>query len=100
MVWLENQLKTPGTQHIILTHIYAGAQIKSATQDIKEFWFTNYTDWYFNLIKANKDQLLLEIGGHDHFEDIRVFDDIDPSGISNTLYRNLLIMTGISARNG
>ena len=55
--------------------MYAGAKFNNENHGVKEVWNANYTDWYFNLIKENKDRFLLEIGGHDHYEDVRVYYD-------------------------
>jgi hypothetical protein len=42
-----------------------------------------------------KDQIVIEIGGHDHWEDIRVYENKD-----GDIYRNMIIATGISLDHG
>jgi len=43
------------------------------------------------MLDNNPGKLILEVGGHDHWEDLRSYKDKD-----GHIYRNLLISTGFS----
>jgi len=72
---MEKQLTTKGQKNIVLTHIYAGVKVKKAPHEVTQHFQQKYNDWYFDLVKQNQDQFLLEIGGHDHITDVRVMND-------------------------
>jgi hypothetical protein len=58
-----------------MSHIYAGARFSHNTKGkANQLWQDQYTDEYFRLMKDYKDQIIIEIGGHDHWEDLRFFD--------------------------
>jgi hypothetical protein len=43
------------------------------------------------LVKDYSDKLSIEVGGHDHWEDLRSFQDPE----TGKIYRNLLVATGV-----
>lgn len=51
---------------------------------------------YMDLIEKYQDQIVLEIGGHDHWQDVRYYKS--PGG--KQMYRNLLVATGVSPDHG
>jgi hypothetical protein len=72
-------------------HIYAGARVKhDDSQSVSSMWDKDYNDRYFDLLLKYKDQVMLEVGGHDHWEDIRVYKNKD-----GDIYRNMIIATGV-----
>ena len=82
---------TSQRKYIFITHIYAGARVKSnVTGTPEELWRPKYNKRYFDILSANKDKLIIEVGGHDHWESIRSFEDDDAQ-----VYRNILIPTAI-----
>ena len=78
---------------MIIDHVYAGARRKKGVD--LNLWHTepgmDYQDWYFNLWNKYEKKIILEVGAHDHFEDLRV-DYTDPTHPT----RNLFIPTGIT----
>jgi hypothetical protein len=78
---------------VIFEHIYAGGRGKHKTgEKYEDIWRDDYNKRYFDLLLDNQDKLMLEIGGHDHWEDLRFYQKDDGSAV----YRPLLIGTGIS----
>lgn len=53
-------------------------------------WDKTYNKRYFDMMLEYKDQVVLEVGAHDHWEDVRYYENKDGDA-----YRNLLISTGI-----
>ena len=92
MKWLEAQLKNPsGRKFIILDHIYAGGRFKhDATKKAQSLWSPKYNEWYFDLWDKYKDNIIIELAGHDHWEDVRL------NGNSKVGTRNLIVSTGAS----
>lgn len=92
MLFLEEELKRD-KKFLILDHAYAGARRKNGVN--ANLWHTqqgiDYQDWYFDLFEKNKSKIVLEVAGHDHFEDLRTNYDKD-----GTPFRNLFIATGIT----
>ena len=59
---------------IFLTHIYAGARVKhEETGEIENLWQERYSERYFELLERYGDKLILEVAGHDHWEDLRLY---------------------------
>jgi len=86
-------MKEPSDRkYIFITHIYAGARMEHdkhfATQPL---WKTEHSNRFFKLVKKYSNKLSIEVGGHDHWEDLRSFQD--PR--TGKVYRNLLIATGV-----
>jgi hypothetical protein len=93
--WLTDNLTDDHKQVVIFEHIYAEARGKQATgEKFEELWFSTWNKRYFDLLEANKDNLMIEIAGHDHWEDMRLF--VDSQGKP---FRNLLIGTGIGTNH-
>jgi predicted phosphodiesterase len=90
--WLENVLSEESKQKcLILTHIYSGARLShNKKNDANDLWNAADSKRYFNLAAKYKSKIILEIGAHDHWEDLRVYQNKDEP------YRNLLVSTGIS----
>ena len=77
-------------------HIYAGSRIKhDSSGSVSNLWDATYNQRYFDLLLKYKDKVLLEIGGHDHWEDIRYYKNKD-----GEMYRNLVVATGIGLDHG
>ena len=97
--WLEENLKeaqASGRKFILISHIYAGARVNhDDTQSVSSMWDSDYNSRYFDLLLAYKDQVMLEVGGHDHWEDIRVYKNKH-----GDIYRNLIIATGVGLDHG
>lgn len=78
-----------------MTHIYAGARHKhSSTKGGNNLWNVTDDHKYLSLMKQYKKKIVLEIGAHDHWEDVRVISD------ASGPYRNLFVPTGISMKQG
>lgn len=89
--WLSSNLSKDNHKYVIFEHIYAGGRGKhSNALKYEDLWTASYDDNYFDLLEKNRDRLMLEIAGHDHWEDLRVFEDAN-----GELYRNLLVLTGV-----
>ena len=63
-----------GRRFLFLTHIYAGARVKHEdTGEIENLWQERYSERYFELLERYGDKLILEVAGHDHWEDLRLY---------------------------
>jgi len=71
MKWLAKNLEDKSHKYILISHIYAGSRFNEKKEGLT--WLEKYNDMFFSLTKKNKDQIMLEIGGHDHWEDLRYF---------------------------
>ena len=58
---------------------------------MEDLWRADYKDRYFDLLLKYKDSLVIEMAGHDHWEDLRYEEDS-----TGNLYRNLFIAGGMS----
>lgn len=58
---------------------------------MQDLWGNDYKNRYFDMLLKYKDQLIIELAGHDHWEDLRYYEDSDGNA-----YRNLFIATGVS----
>lgn len=75
-----------------MDHIYAAGRWKHKTHPkANSLWLSDYSKWYWDLIEQYQSQIIIEIGGHDHWEDLRIFDR-DTKGP----LRNLLVAVGVS----
>ena len=93
--WIENNLKS-GRNYVLLDHIYAGARFKhDTTEKPSELWYTKFNDWYFDLMDTYKSKIVIEIAGHDHFQDVRTFYRATKGAI-----RNLIVAPGVSPDHG
>ena len=91
LTWLETNLKNKDKKNLMFYHMYAGGRIKhNTTQKSQMIWDKTYNKRYFDLMLEYKDQVLLEVGAHDHWEDLRYYENKDGDA-----YRNLLISTGV-----
>lgn len=90
MKWLSKSLaKGPS---LIFTHIYAGSSLKYGGHGSADYrWKKSWTGKYFALMNKYKKNVILEVGAHDHFEDLRY--NVDKKGKP---MRPLLISTGVS----
>ena len=96
MTWIENQLKREDRSFVLLDHIYAGARFKhDTTQKPSELWYSSFNDWYFDLMDTYKARIVIEIAGHDHFQDVRAFYRANKGPI-----RNLVVAPGVSPDHG
>lgn len=97
MLWLQSEFsKSPDTHFILQSHIYAGARFKhEAKTKESDLWFSTNNDHYFDLFEANQKQIVIEIAGHDHWEDVRVFNR-DTKGAM----RNIFIAAAVSPDHG
>lgn len=59
------------------------------------YWNADWYKKYFDMVKKHKDRIVIELAGHDHWEDLRMISDID-----GTEYRNLFIATGVTLIDG
>jgi len=72
-------------------HIYPGSKIyPDAPLSITTDWEEIHNERYFKIIEKYSHKIILEIGGHDHWQDLRIIVG------ENKIYRNLLISTGVS----
>ena len=55
-------------------------------------WKDDYMTKYFDLLSKYEDNIIIEVAGHDHWQDLRVNRD------ENGNHRNLLIASSISLR--
>lgn len=79
----------------MVTHIYAGARNKHNIKDeSNDLWFTADAEKYLSIMKKYKSKITLEIGAHDHWQDVRYIDDVTGP------YRSLFIPTGMSMQQG
>ena len=91
MDWLESQLSGAqnGGKFIITYHIYPGAKYKSIA---KANWIETYSNAYFKIIRKHHDKIVMEIGAHDHFSDLRYHSNKD----APYFYHNILISPGVT----
>ena len=57
---------------------------------MQDLWGSDYKNRYFDLLLQYKDQIVIELAGHDHWEDLRYYEDSDGNS-----YRNLFIAAGV-----
>jgi len=90
--WLTKKMTdSSGQKYVIFTHIYAGSRVKHSDKlKMSDLWDTNWNKKYFDLLKDNKDRLVIELAGHDHWEDLRMYLDKDGNA-----YRNMFVATGV-----
>ena len=63
-------------KYIFFTHIYAGARQRHDTSTETEYlWKEDYNERYFKMLKPNQDKLIIEVAGHDHWEDLRAYNN-------------------------
>ena len=103
MFWLEDQLKRsePGRKFVIIQHVYGGARANN-----HPMWFTYPNNIYFDLLNKYKDKIIIEVGGHDHFSNMRYHTDRDvldmtvPAPADADLFHNLIINPSVSPWHG
>lgn len=67
-----------GRKFVIFSHIYAGARVKhDDTSKMSDLWTDTYNSRYFDLLLQYPSQLIIEIAGHDHWEDLRSYENKD-----------------------
>lgn len=77
----------------MIQHIYPGVVFETNDEaEVKQNWSLDYNERYLDLLSENRDQVILEVAGHDHVLDIRYSHDED-----GKYFRNLLIAPGITA---
>lgn len=70
--WLEQQLSNDdGRKFLITYHIYPGSK---HTSHYKTMIFPKYNERYIRLINQYSDRVIMEIGAHDHYGDLRYHD--------------------------
>lgn len=96
--WLRSQLElSAGTNRkfILAFHVYGGARYKN-----KDMWTEDMTREYFQILRDHSDQILIEVGAHDHYSTLRyhtsnyVMDLPDPS--TKTYFHNLFVAPGVT----
>jgi hypothetical protein len=94
MKWLAKTLEeATDRKFIILDHIYGGARFKhDNTKKAQSLWAPEYLDQYLKIWEQNSDKIMIELAGHDHWEDLRVTDN----DATNHPSRNLFVSAGIS----
>lgn len=95
MKWLEQTLEDgKDRKFIIMDHIYGGARFKhDNTKKAQSLWAPEYLDQYLSIWDKNSDKIMIELAGHDHWEDLRMTpigsDDDHP-------IRNLFVSVAIT----
>ena len=69
-------------------------------------WFTYPNNIYFDLLRKYKEKIIIEIGGHDHFNSMRYHTDADisdstvPAPNEADLFHNILVNPSVSPWSG
>lgn len=67
-------------------------------------WKDQFVSGYLDILRTYSDQVILEIGGHDHYADLRFHSSWDVAGLKNTpaefKFHNLMVAPGISPNKG
>ena len=94
MNWLRKTLKEEkDRKFIIIDHVYAGARFRHVdTKQLEILWTANNLYDYYRIWGENQDKILIELAGHDHWEDLRM----SGGGTVEHNNRNLMISTGVS----
>jgi hypothetical protein len=96
--WLRSQLElSAGTNRkfILAFHVYGGARYKNA-----DMWTEDMTREYFEIVRDHADQIIIEVGAHDHYGMLRyhtsnyVMDLPNPS--TKFYFHNLLVAPGVT----
>jgi hypothetical protein len=94
--WLEEQLiaaHADGRKVIILDHEYAGNRYKD-----HQLWTKEYNEKYFQLIRDYHEQVIIEVGGHDHYADLRYHSSYHVASLKDTdekfYFHNLFVAPG------
>jgi len=92
-IWIENNLMSAGNRKFLITsHIYAGGRVKHDDKvEAMELWMSKWNNRYFDLVEKYQSNIIMEIGAHDHWADVRVFDRANKGPI-----RSLYVATGVS----
>lgn len=94
--WLDSQLGDSSKKFVLMSHIYAGARHKHSTKKgANDLWFVDDEAKYLSIFYKHKNNIAIEIGAHDHWEDVRVIEDPELG-----VYRNLIVGTGMSCKQG
>lgn len=97
--WFTQQLELAAKENrkvIPITHIYAGSRFKHGeTGEVSRLWTKEDTHRYFDLMLAYKDTVMVELAGHDHWADLRAYQESD-----DLAYRSLHVAPGISVNHG
>ena len=67
--WLKYQLnisKGISTKFIIAFHVYSGARY-----NFNDMWTADMTSEYFQILRDHSDQIIIEVGAHDHIASLR-----------------------------
>jgi len=82
-----------GRKVIILDHEYAGARWKA-----KQLWDNDYNNRYFDMLRTYKDSVVIEVGGHDHFADLRYHSSYHVADLEDSstkfYFHNLFVAPG------
>lgn len=97
LTWLNSQLKlarSEGRKVIILDHIYAGGRYEE-----QQLWDTTENNQYFEMLRNYHDVVVIEVGGHDHFADLRFHLSKNVAGLDDTsdpefYFHNLFVAPG------
>ena len=90
--WLDKTLAEPNRKFLILSHVYAGSRLKhDPNGKPNDLWRLDYTETYFKMMLKYVDKIVLEVGAHDHWMDLRYFESN-----SYAPYRPLFVAPGVS----
>ena len=79
----------------MIQHIYPGAVFETNDKkEIKKNWDDNYNERYIDLLYKNREQVIIEVAGHDHSEDLRYSRSQDGKSA-----RNILVAAGITSNS-
>lgn len=87
------EARDDGRQVIILDHEYAGARWHA-----KQLWDDAYNSKYFDMLRTYKDSVVIEVGGHDHFADLRYHSSYHVADLKDSdtkfYFHNLFVAPG------
>jgi len=102
MTWLEEQLKAAvGTElkFIISFHVYDGARYQG-----NDLWKEEPTKEYNELLRDYHENIVIEVGAHDHYADLRYHSSHNVPDLKDTseqfYFHNIVINPGITPNKG
>jgi len=84
--WFEKQLQTPNKKFILTYHIYPGAKY---VKKVDQMWYDQFLPTYKNLVETYRDKILITVGAHDHFADLRYDSSADTLQGKSELFKLL-----------
>jgi len=87
---------TSDRKFLLMSHIYAGARVKhDNSYSTEDLWGERYDKAFFNEVRDHMDKIIMEVAGHDHWLDVRSYNDKH-----GDTFRNLLIGNALSPVRG